>query len=614
MMLEKGRDSHNSAFARSKTLCLLPCAYCVVVLAVVTRGVWVWTLGMLITKTLLSKFPLCAALLLPKNADEYDSILFLLEWSVLDVFMFCIIALIVHSLCYAVLDSYSKILAFDILQTLRRQMLHSFLTHSSQNASYQLHDLLNLFGTDLRTINTYYSTLYLNKLLESWNIYFLMASMFLFSWKIALLHVGVMVAVSIITFTFDAKLSSPRQLAIEGRLGQLNKMIIDIVSMRNFVRVQQMTENELSTVYLRYEPIRAMVYKGMALMFASSAMRFALVMAFLPLVCIMAYEIDTDLNDLLSIVVISAMYTTIVNSYMFLFIILGYEQDCQRAEERVRECLFSEKDILKSERETGQEEGSDESLLPHHKENAKTTQTLSALDLAASGSGESALSKFKRSLTRTEGSHPSANELMPRLCHDLQDHLGLENACIGYDGASAVSLVWEGLNLTIKKGECVCLMGESGLGKTTILYALTGLLELQSGNVVCDEERTQCLLPRYQRLIGVVFDESKFFHRTIRENLCYGLDYEPSDADLQVACKMACIDSYVGGLERGLDTDMTLAEKGMSGGQRQRLQLARLMINKNAKIILMDEPTSALDLKTEELVIKNLQSFIQVHT
>ena len=146
------------------------------------------------------------------------------------------------------------------------------------------------------------------------------------------------------------------------------------------------------------------------------------------------------------------------------------------------------------------------------------------------------------------------------------------------------------LSLRIKANSSIALVGESGSGKSTIIKLIMGLIKYDNLNSFYDK-------------VSYVSQEAPIFDGTLRENLVF--DKKISDNKIKEVLKLVCLENFYEKLETGLDTE--LGEKGirMSGGERQRVALARLFFD-DSKIIILDEATSAMDNVTEKEVMKNL--------
>jgi ATP-binding cassette subfamily B protein len=154
------------------------------------------------------------------------------------------------------------------------------------------------------------------------------------------------------------------------------------------------------------------------------------------------------------------------------------------------------------------------------------------------------------------------------------------------------------VNLEIRPGQFVALVGRSGSGKSTLASLMLGLYLPTAGRVLFDgTDLRQLDLGALRRQLGVVGQELDLFGATVRENISLG-DPGLSAEAVEAAARLACVHEEIDSLPLGYDT--TLAERGgaISGGQRQRIALARALVRKPA-VLLLDEATSALDAATE---------------
>ena len=173
--------------------------------------------------------------------------------------------------------------------------------------------------------------------------------------------------------------------------------------------------------------------------------------------------------------------------------------------------------------------------------------------------------------------------------------------------------ILKGINLDVKKGETVALVGNSGGGKTTIVNLLPRFYDILGGNILIDgTDIREYSLESLRQNIAVVFQDNFLFSGTIRDNILLGKE-DATEEEIEQAVAMSCLSDFISELDNGLDT--IIGERGilLSGGQRQRVGIARAFI-KNAPIIILDEATSALDNKSEAVVQKAIDNLMKDKT
>jgi ATP-binding cassette subfamily B protein len=159
----------------------------------------------------------------------------------------------------------------------------------------------------------------------------------------------------------------------------------------------------------------------------------------------------------------------------------------------------------------------------------------------------------------------------------------------------------ESIDLDAQPGELVALVGPSGSGKTTTTYLIPRLYDVDSGSVEIDGiDVRRVKLASLGEVIGVVTQETYLFHATVRQNLVYARP-EATDAELEAAARAAAIHDRIMELPEGYDT--LVGERGykLSGGEKQRIAIARVLL-KDPRILILDEATSALDTVSERLI------------
>lgn len=169
------------------------------------------------------------------------------------------------------------------------------------------------------------------------------------------------------------------------------------------------------------------------------------------------------------------------------------------------------------------------------------------------------------------------------------------------------------LNLHVKAGETIALVGESGAGKSTILNLVIGFHQAESGKVLIDgKDLSKIDLRTYRKHLAVVPQTSILFSGTIRDNITYGCE-NVSEEQLQNVIKAANLSDLIASLPKGLDTMVGEHGGKLSGGQRQRISIARALI-RDPKVIVLDEATSALDSISEKLIQQALNNLTEGRT
>lgn len=194
---------------------------------------------------------------------------------------------------------------------------------------------------------------------------------------------------------------------------------------------------------------------------------------------------------------------------------------------------------------------------------------------------------------------------------DYSGDIKIENVTFAYSPQSGNVL--ENLNLEIKSGTSVALVGPSGAGKTTVANLIARLYDVQSGAVtIGGKPITEILLKELRQNVGIVQQNVYLFNGSVKENILYG---KPGATDEEViaAAKAAGAHEFIEKLENGYDT--CCGERGvrLSGGQKQRISIARLFL-KNPPILILDEATSALDNESERIVQKSLNKLCKGRT
>ena len=197
----------------------------------------------------------------------------------------------------------------------------------------------------------------------------------------------------------------------------------------------------------------------------------------------------------------------------------------------------------------------------------------------------------------------------PKHLASFEHEIELRNVSFKYDER----WILRNINLTIKKGQTIALVGQSGGGKSTLLDLIPRFYDVQEGEILIDGINIKELGIRdLRQLIGNVNQEAILFNDSFRNNITFGVE-NASQEQLDQAARIANAYDFISESEDGFDTNIGDRGSRLSGGQRQRVSIARAIL-KNPPILILDEATSALDTESERLVQDALEKLMKTRT
>lgn len=201
-------------------------------------------------------------------------------------------------------------------------------------------------------------------------------------------------------------------------------------------------------------------------------------------------------------------------------------------------------------------------------------------------------------------------EQKPNESRELSGKIQFKNISFGY---SADTYILKDISFIVHPGDIIALVGESGVGKSSLIDLISGYHFAQQGDILIDDQSIKTIpLEKLRHNIGVVNQELTLFNDTIRNNIKYG-NFEKTDEEVYEAAKKAhCFDFIEKFPEKW---DQIVGERGLklSVGQKQRIAIARAIL-KNPHILILDEPTSALDAGSEKIITESLDELMQGKT
>jgi len=194
--------------------------------------------------------------------------------------------------------------------------------------------------------------------------------------------------------------------------------------------------------------------------------------------------------------------------------------------------------------------------------------------------------------------------------NELRGEYEFKNVAFSYDKDQHLL---EDFSISIRAGETIAFVGESGCGKTTTMNLILGFNLATRGQLTVDgKDIKEIDLRSYRSHIAIVPQNSVMFTGTIRENITYGIE-NASEEDIYEAVEAARLTNFINSLPYGLDTVLSEHGSNLSGGQRQRISIARAIIRKPS-VIIFDEATSALDSVSEREIQKAIDNLTKDHT
>ncbi len=181
---------------------------------------------------------------------------------------------------------------------------------------------------------------------------------------------------------------------------------------------------------------------------------------------------------------------------------------------------------------------------------------------------------------------------------------------VAYDAGDPVL---QDIDLEVKPGQCVAILGATGAGKSTLMSLIPRFYDPTAGRVVIDGiDACELRLDDLRRGIGIVFQESFLFSNTVAANIAFGHP-DATREQIEKAARIAAAHEFIMGLPKGYDTVLGESGNTLSGGQRQRLAIARAVLLEPA-ILLLDDPTAAIDSETEHEIFQALENAIAGRT
>lgn len=198
----------------------------------------------------------------------------------------------------------------------------------------------------------------------------------------------------------------------------------------------------------------------------------------------------------------------------------------------------------------------------------------------------------------------------PKTIDGLNDEIKLDNVCFSYNENREIL---HRINISIKKGQTIALVGQSGSGKSTLVDLIPRYHDINSGTISIDGiDIREMSIRSLRSIIGNVNQEAILFNDTVFNNIAFGSE-NATQEDVEAAARIANAHDFIMEMEEGYQTKVGDRGCRLSGGQRQRISIARAIL-KNPPILILDEATSALDTESEKLVQDALEKLMRSRT
>jgi ATP-binding cassette subfamily B protein len=223
-----------------------------------------------------------------------------------------------------------------------------------------------------------------------------------------------------------------------------------------------------------------------------------------------------------------------------------------------------------------------------------------------------AMASVKRifSLLDTDRTIKSGSQSLP--IGDVSGEIRFENVSFEYESGEGMSVL-RNLSLTVREGQTIGIVGQTGAGKSTLVKLLLRFYDLEDGKITLDGvDLREIKLEDLRKAIGFVSQDVFLFHGTVRENISYGT-FRAAEEEIIRAAKIAGAHDFILSLPQGYDTVVGERGQKLSGGERQRISLARAIL-KNPPVLVLDEATSSVDNETEALIQRSLEQITRDRT
>ncbi|CAB9500510.1 Sublancin-168-processing and transport ATP-binding protein sunT [Seminavis robusta] len=487
--------------------------------------------------------------------------------------------------------------------------------------SVAIDEATDLLYTKINVVSKYWTNSKFRKIDDIVTMGACLVLYFILAWDLALALLGGMIVVFVVSFLIWNKLSTPWDSQREEKMAQANNLLVDVVLCKELVLTQANELEEQAKLRKLMEADREDIRHLAWAKFISAAIRVGTFTMITPSLFFVVYTWDLSMERVFQLLLIIVVTDEQMRAFLSFTDHGPLEEEFGRAKQEFCHVLgMTEEELFPADFDDWTICGGGKKKNEEVDESESKDDTRGELDLEVGGFDSFRVGKAstigKKQVSRRESLRQimadMSSELSKHLNHPKKgvDKLSLDAASFGYkDKEGNTFAIVQNLTTTLNMGEHYAVMGETGVGKSTFLKALSGLHEPLSGEIYFDSKAVDPTSIEWRRQVAVVTQHAVFLNRSLRENMVYGLEDKVTDEQIYDALDKVKMKERIMTLPNGLDTIIVGNGAHFSGGQRQRLQIARLLLT-NAPLVLLDECTSALDPDTTTLVMDLLQEFL----
>lgn len=494
-----------------------------------------------------------------------------------------------------------NVLNFVEVKRLQRILYDKFILEP--NLSIEMHQARDLVYTRITSIEKYHSKRNYKIVNEICTILVCVTLFLILAWELGVIY---FVATVIIVFVSKISwniLSNPWSEQREEKMKKTNDRLLDLLSCKDTILAHTMENPER---YILQENIESDKKETSCLFVAGVVENFIMVSTFTaltPMLFIYVVLFNLSIERVFQLLIIIVVTDEALRAY------LSYLAGDRMAEEYTR-AKKEFADMLRMD---------EDELFPADFSWSGCKSLGEGTRYNNDGDNPKVRMKDKHFLSEVQHGKESKHSLLQPAISSMNEStavnsetvhsIDLVNISLGYTNNDGnVFHIRQDVNYTFPLGSRTALMGETGAGKSTLLKTIAGLMEPLDGKVLVSGDIIDTTSSVWREQVALVNQDTVLFNRSLRENLMYGISHYVPDGVILEALDKVNLKEMILSLPQGLETLIRENGNELSGGEKQRIQIARLFL-RSCPILLLDEFTSALDPKTTKDIIKEMKSF-----